>query len=98
MSSRDGGDRQRIEFDEALLAYNQGADELLTVNEALDKLEQEMPEKAKLVKLRYFAGFTIDEAADALGISRATAKRHWAVARAWLFHEIGDGETTENIE
>ena len=93
-----GGDRQRIDFDEALLASNQGADELLAVNEALDKLEQEMPEKAKLVKLRFFAGFTIDEAADALGISRATAKRHWTVARAWLFNEIDDGEISKSIE
>ena len=64
-------------------------DELLAVHEALDALAAHDPRKAELVKLRYFAGLTIDEAADVLGISTPTAKRDWTYARAWLFREIG---------
>ena len=63
-------------------------DALLLVNEALDNLAAEAPEKAQLIKLRFFARLSIDEAAHALGISPATAKRHWAFARAWLFAEL----------
>ncbi len=63
-------------------------DELLAVNDALDRLAQADPAKAELVKLRYFVGMTIEEAAAALGISEPTAKRRWALAKAWLFNEI----------
>jgi RNA polymerase sigma factor (sigma-70 family) len=63
----------------------------LAVHEALERFERLEPEKAKLVKLRYFAGFSIDESADLLGISRATAKRQWAFAKAWLFAQLRDG-------
>ena len=63
-------------------------DELLAVHEVLDKLAAEAPQKAELVKLRYFVGMTFEEAAETLGISVATAKRHWAYARAWLYEEI----------
>ena len=55
------------------------------MNDALDQLAQEDPKKAELVKLRYFAGLSLQEAADALGISRATADRYWAYAKAWLY-------------
>jgi DNA-directed RNA polymerase specialized sigma24 family protein len=58
------------------------------VSEALDKLALEAPDKVELVKLRFFAGLSIPEAAHALGISEASAKRHWAFARAWLFTEL----------
>jgi DNA-directed RNA polymerase specialized sigma24 family protein len=58
---------------------------------ALDRLAKRHPEKARLVNLRYFAGLTIDEAATALGISPATADRHWAYAKAWLYREVSKG-------
>jgi RNA polymerase sigma factor (TIGR02999 family) len=79
-----GGDRGRVELQEAHLVISVPDDNLLDLNEALDKLEQDSPEEARLVKLRYFAGLTLEEAADALGISRATAARYWAYARAYL--------------
>jgi RNA polymerase sigma factor (sigma-70 family) len=65
-------------------------EDLLALNEALTRFAAEEPAKAELVKLRYFAGFSLDEAADLLGISRATAKRHWAYARAWLSCALTD--------
>jgi len=61
---------------------------LLAIHEALDKFASQDKEKAELVKLRYFVGLTIEEAAGVLGISEPTAKRHWAYARAWLYREI----------
>ena len=62
--------------------------DLLDLDEALKNLEHEWPEHAKLVMLRYFAGLTIAEASNALGISHATAERHWAFAKAWLFKRL----------
>ena len=61
---------------------------LLALDEALTRFAVEEPEAAKIVELRYFAGLSIDEAADALGVSRATANRHWAYAKAWLRCEL----------
>jgi len=66
--------------------------DLLALDEALRRLEREDPSKAELVKLRYFAGLTLVEAAEVLGISRATADRRWAFTRAWLFHEVSKGD------
>jgi len=63
-------------------------EELLAANEALERLAQADPAKAELVKLRYFVSMTIEEAATALGISEPTAKRRWALAKAWLFNEV----------
>lgn len=85
-----GGDRKRVAFDEACSLTEDRADELLALDEALEKLEQESPEKAELVKLRYFAGLSHQEAAQALGISRATADRHWAYARVFLYSAMED--------
>jgi RNA polymerase sigma factor (TIGR02999 family) len=79
-----GGDRQRLDLDEAL-AVAEPRDDLLALDQALTQLGEQEPAKAELVKLRYFAGLSLDEAAACLGISPATAKRWWAVARAWLF-------------
>ena len=73
-----GGDRQRVDLDEACSATSPRSEDTLAVDEALTRFEAEEPAKAALVKLRYFAGYSIDEAADLLGVSRATAKRHWA--------------------
>jgi len=86
-----GGDRERIDLDEVpAAATDDRAAELLALDEALTALAREEPAKAELVKLRYFAGLTLDEAASCLGISPATAKRHWTVARAWLFAALSD--------
>lgn len=85
---RHGHGLQRIDLDQVDVAATADDDTLLRVSEALDKLAGEAPEKAELVKLRYFAGLSIPDAAEALGISPATAKRHWAFARAWLFAEL----------
>jgi DNA-directed RNA polymerase specialized sigma24 family protein len=62
--------------------------ELLEVHESLDRFAEHHPQKAELVKLRYFVGLTLPEAAEVLGISTPTAERHWAIAKVWLFREI----------
>jgi RNA polymerase sigma factor (TIGR02999 family) len=84
---RHGGGQARIDLEEVNLAV-ENDEQLLAVNEALSKLTVKDPEKAELVKLRYFVGMTIDEAGQVLGISEATAKRHWAYCRAWLCAEM----------
>ncbi len=83
-----GGGAQRLELKDIDLAYEMPPDELLAVNEALEKLESQEPAKAQLIKLRFFAGLTMEQAAAALGISRATADRYWQFSRAWLYHEL----------
>jgi len=83
-----GGDRQRLDLDALQLCVPEAADELLALDEALAELAQKHPDKAELVKLRYFAGLTVAEAARALGISTSTADRHWTYARAWLYRRI----------
>jgi len=85
---RHGHGLQRLNLDDVDVAATADDETLLRVNEALDKFAAESPEKAELVKLRFFAGVSIREAAQALGISEATAKRHWAYARAWLLSEL----------
>jgi len=88
---RRGGDLRRVELDAgALLADpdDNAAEDLLALDDALQQLELEDAAKARLVKLRYFAGLSIQDAADALGISAATAKRHWIYARAWLYGRL----------
>ena len=85
---RHGGGQQRVELDQVELPFQGDDDQLLAVNEALDKLAAAHPVEAEIVKLRYFVGLTHDETAEALGISVRTAKYYWAHARAWLFHEI----------
>lgn len=85
---RHGGDQQRVELDGLEIAAPVGDDDLLAVNEALDKLAAQNQAEAELVKLRYFVGMTIEEAAEVLGISARTADNYWSHARAWLFREI----------
>ena len=80
--------RQRIDLESVDLTVNEPPQELLAVDEGLTALEVPHPEKARLVKLRYFAGLTTEEAAEAMGISVATANRYWAYARAWLFRYL----------
>jgi RNA polymerase sigma factor (TIGR02999 family) len=93
-SRKRGGDRRRVDLDgSALLAApaEHAAEDLLAVDEALRQFEGEEPLKARLVKLRYFAGLSLADAAAALGISAATAKRHWIYARSWLYGKIHGG-------
>jgi RNA polymerase sigma factor (TIGR02999 family) len=84
---RRGGDQQRVELNEELLAAPND-EQVVAVNNALEKLATVDKAKAELVKLRYFVGLTIEEAAEVRGISPATAKRHWTYARTWLYAEI----------
>jgi RNA polymerase sigma factor (sigma-70 family) len=87
-----GGDRKRVDLEETCSLAPGPSDDLLALDEALTRLAVEEPAKAELVKLRYFAGFSLDEAADLLGISRAAAKRHWTYARAWLYSTLNDAD------
>jgi RNA polymerase sigma factor (TIGR02999 family) len=90
-SKRRGGNWKRQNIDYAEIASSEPSLDVLAVDEALDRFSQIDPIKANLVKLRFFAGLTIPEAASALGISSATADRYWAYARAWLHAEIERG-------
>lgn len=93
-AQRHGGQAERVELDLDSLELAAGMDEeqLLALHEALDALAAHDAEKAQLVKLRFFAGLTLVEAAKVLGISEPTAKRYWAYARAWLYRKITRGE------
>ena len=86
--AKHGGELRRVDLEVLELATDVPDEKLLALDEALTRLETESPDKAQLVKLRYFAGMTIPEAAQALGISHATAERHWHFARVWLFNEL----------
>jgi RNA polymerase sigma factor (TIGR02999 family) len=85
---RQGGGRQRLDLDAVELAVQAADDLLLALDEALETLAGEEAEVAEVVKLRYFAGLTIEHTAAALGISVRTANRHWAYARAWLYQQL----------
>jgi RNA polymerase sigma factor (TIGR02999 family) len=88
--TKHGGGRHRVSLDEALCLGDTPNDDLLALDEALEKLACAEPAKAELVKLHYFAGLSLEEAGRILGISHRTAKRHWAYARAWLYATICD--------
>jgi len=90
-SLKHGGQRHRVDLDSACSATEPPSLDLLALDEALSKLASGEPAKAELVKLRFFAGLTMPEAAAALGISLATAERHWTFARSWLYAELHDG-------
>ena len=78
----------RVDLPDDLAAPGSPRDDLVALDEALEKLERHDPIAAQLVNLRYFAGLSHQEAADALGISRGAADRHWALGRAWLFRQL----------
>jgi RNA polymerase sigma factor (TIGR02999 family) len=88
---RHGADARHVNLEDLELAVEANDDQLLAVHEALDRLATHDAKKAELVKLRFFAGLTLQQAARVLGYSEPTAKRHWAYARAWLFREINRG-------
>jgi RNA polymerase sigma factor (TIGR02999 family) len=90
-SLKHGGEHQKIDLDEATLKQNDdsSADDLIALDEALVRLAAEEEIRAEVVKLRYFAGLSVEQTAGILGISPTTVKRYWAYARAWLLREIG---------
>ena len=85
---RRGAGAEHLDVDQLEIASPAPDDQLLALNEALDRFAAQEPQQAELVKLRYFVGLKIEEAASVLGISEATAKRWWAYSRAWLFEEL----------
>lgn len=91
-SLRRGGGRRQVDFDVESIPIESANVDLLALDDALDKLANEDRISAELVKLRFFAGMSEQEAADVLGISRATAARHWAYSRAWLFERLRDDD------
>ncbi|MBY0461500.1 MAG: sigma-70 family RNA polymerase sigma factor [Gemmataceae bacterium] len=92
-----GGDGQRVEMPDDLPAPAAPVEDVLAVDEALDQLCERDATAAELVKLHYFAGFTLEEAADLLGVPHRTAYRTWSFARAWLFRRLGgEGAREEN--
>jgi len=90
-TQRHGGGCQRVELEESHLVAPDEDDQLLAVNDALEKLTRDHPAQAEVVKLRYFAGLTNEEVAQLLGLSVSTIKNYWAFSRAWLFNEIKGG-------
>ena len=84
-----GAGLERVELDDADALAKADSTTLLRINDALEMLAREDPESAELVKLRFFVGFTNEQAAQAMGISERTAKRYWTFARAWLYDQLG---------
>jgi RNA polymerase sigma factor (TIGR02999 family) len=87
-----GGDKQKISLDDANPTIEGPSTDIIALSEAIDRLAEEDPKAAELVKLRYFAGLTLEQAGGILGVSRRTADRYWSYARAWLYHEITKAE------
>ncbi len=83
-----GGALRRVELDAAQISYLSAAEDLLDLNDALDCLAAEDPQAAQFVKLRYFAGLSVEDAAEMVGLSRSAACEHWAYARAWLHRRL----------
>jgi RNA polymerase sigma factor (TIGR02999 family) len=94
--ARHGGGQRRIDLDESGLAAEAPGEDLLAIDEALTRLAELDPKRAELVKLRFFAGLTMPEAAVALGISLATAERYWSFARTWLYAELSDSHPSNS--
>ncbi|MFC1766694.1 sigma-70 family RNA polymerase sigma factor [Planctomycetota bacterium] len=91
-SEKRGGRKQKVVFDNLEVATQDSPDDLLELDEALTKLTVQDPDVADLVKLCYFGGFTLEQAAKIKGITRRTAGRHWKYARLWLYREMTGGE------
>ena len=87
-----GGGQQKIDLDDGCMEIEDPSEQIIALDEALTRLAAEHPIKADLVKLRYFAGLTIEQAAKILEISPTTAKRHWVYARAWLYRHIASDQ------
>jgi RNA polymerase sigma factor (TIGR02999 family) len=91
-----GGAQHRIDLDKADITFEDPSTNIIALDEALEKLAQEDRAVADLVKMRYFVGLTLEQAAAALGISRRTADRYWAYARAWLYQETTSERKTHS--
>jgi RNA polymerase sigma factor (TIGR02999 family) len=91
-----GGCQERAALDDDVLAIEEPSEDLIALNEALTRLAEKEPAVVELVKLRYFAGLTIEQAAEVLGVSQRTANRYWAYARAWLFDEVTQNQNRES--
>lgn len=87
-AQKNGGQHRRLDLDPELVAAEERPHELLALDEALSALEEYDAQAAQVVKLRYFAGLSHQQAAEVLGISRRTADRHWRLARAWLYRRM----------
>jgi RNA polymerase sigma factor (TIGR02999 family) len=92
-AAKRGGAPERVTLDEGVLGQPPRSIDIEALDEVLDRLADAHPAHARLVELRFFAGLTVEEAADVLGSSPATVKRHWAFAKAWLFRELAGGRT-----
>ena len=92
LAAKRGGDLQRVDILDVADHGHLSDGQLLALDEALREFEAREPEKSKIVKLKFFAGMTLDETARTLGISRATTQRHWTYARAWLFGRLSDAD------
>jgi RNA polymerase sigma factor (TIGR02999 family) len=88
-----GGEMNRVDLDSLELTFHDPPDQLVALDEALTRLAEEHPERARLVNLRYFGGLTQEESARAMGVSVSTADRHWAYARAWLYRHMASDES-----
>lgn len=93
-----GGDWNRMDLDSIEAELPEANVDILALDEALNELAAEQPQKAELVRLRFFAGLTIDEVAQAMGISTATAVRSWRYARAWLAEKLAESDTKTSLE
>jgi RNA polymerase sigma factor (TIGR02999 family) len=91
-SHKHGGRRQRVDLRDEDVAIEGPSEDVLALDEALTALAEKDPVKADLVKLRYFAGMSLDEAAQVLGLSESTANRYWRFARTWLYARVAAGE------
>jgi RNA polymerase sigma factor (TIGR02999 family) len=88
-SAKHGGEHLRVSFDAAEIAADASDVDLIALDDSLCRLEERDPDSAKLVKLRYFAGMTMEQAAESLGVSLRTAERNWTCARSWLRRDLG---------
>ena len=96
LRQKHGGGHQKVDIDPVDLITSAPPDELLAIDDALSALAKVDPQAAELVKLRYYAGLSVAEAAEMIGIARSTAYEHWAYARAWLRREIAGGEESRS--
>jgi RNA polymerase sigma factor (TIGR02999 family) len=85
---RHGGGLEKVDWESVTIATEDSDDTVLAIHEALEKLAKQSPQKAEIVKLRYFTGLEHEEIAQALGVSEPTVRRHWAYARSWLYAEL----------
>lgn len=86
-----GGDAEKLPLEEEILIVSEGKSaELLALDEALENLAKIDPQKSKIVELRYFGGLSVEETAEVLGVSEITVKRHWRMAKAWLYGQLAN--------